>query len=278
MVGVVGVVVPGAGPGAAGGVGAGGIQLGDHAREYAEVVALAPRVPCEFVLPAPVAKAPQVLVVAVPQDEAGVGHEAHDVLAGLGLHLAAQRLLLRVGGAGEGEVLPDHEAELVAGVVEGVVLVDAAAPDAYEVDVGIGGLGEAGAVALGGDAGGQDVVGDPVDAACEDADAVDDEGEAGAVFVGAAVDLDGAEADSVLPGVQRPVAFEERQLDVVQRLFAVSAWPPEVCVGDVQGECGCVALEGRVRLDARHRGPCRQRTPGALRGALDLNPQLDTAR
>lgn len=135
-------------------------------------------------------------------------HEAHDVLAGLGLHLAAQRLLLGVGGAGEGEVLPDHEAELVAGVVEGVVLVDAAAPDAYEVDVGVGGLGEAGAVALGGDAGGQDVVGDPVDAAREDADAVDDEGEAGAVFVGVAVDLDGAEADAVLPGVQLSGAFE----------------------------------------------------------------------
>src|SRR5688572_31370277 len=46
--------------------------------------------------------------------------------------LAAQRLLLRVRGAGEQEVLPDQDAELVADVVEGVALVETATPDRSE--------------------------------------------------------------------------------------------------------------------------------------------------
>ncbi|CAM5722845.1 hypothetical protein SVIOM342S_06001 [Streptomyces violaceorubidus] len=108
-------------------------------------------------------------------------HEPDNVVASLGLHLAAQRLLLGVG-AGEEEVLPDHEAQLVARVVEGVVLVDAAAPDPHQVHARVGGLAQPGGKRSG-------VIRDGNTLSAiqltprEDPFAVDDEGEAGAVPV-----------------------------------------------------------------------------------------------
>ena len=56
-----------------------------------------------------------------------------DRLPRLGLHLAAQRLVLRVRRAREQEVLPDEDPELVADVVEVFALVDPATPDAQQV-------------------------------------------------------------------------------------------------------------------------------------------------
>ena len=76
---------------------------------------------------------------------------------------------------------------------------------------------------------GKHVVGDPVDAAGEERHAVDDEGEPGAVRVGRRVQLDGAEADrAAATRPAAPVRVQERQLDVVQRLFAVAARPPQL--------------------------------------------------
>ena len=62
-------------------------------------------------------------------------HQPLDVVAGLGLDLGGEEVL-GVGGTGEREVLPDEQAELVARVVEGVVLVDASAPHPHEVGAG----------------------------------------------------------------------------------------------------------------------------------------------
>ena len=78
-----------------------------------------------------------------------MGHQPLDVLPGLGFDLGGQQML-RVRGAGEREVLPDEHPELVAHVVEGVVLVDAPAPHAHQVDVGVDRLaGAAGGSARG---------------------------------------------------------------------------------------------------------------------------------
>ena len=63
-----------------------------------------------------------------------MGHQPCHVVAGLGLDLVRQQML-RICGAGEEEVLPHHQAQLVARLVEGVVLVDAAAPHTDHVDV-----------------------------------------------------------------------------------------------------------------------------------------------
>ena len=58
-----------------------------------------------------------------------------DIVGRLFLEPRVVRLVLVVGGAGAQKVLPDHHAQLVAGVVEGVVLIDAPAPDPEHVHV-----------------------------------------------------------------------------------------------------------------------------------------------
>jgi hypothetical protein len=56
--------------------------------------------------------------------------QPYDVLPGLGLDLLPQRRLLRVGGAGQQEVLPDEQATLVACPIEVLALEDSATPNA----------------------------------------------------------------------------------------------------------------------------------------------------
>ena len=78
--------------------------------------ARSPRPALQPVGPPPVLDALLALVVAVPEGEARVVVEAGDVVVHLGAHLVEEELL-GVGGTREGEVLPDEQAELVAGVV-----------------------------------------------------------------------------------------------------------------------------------------------------------------
>jgi hypothetical protein len=97
--------------------------------------------------------------------------------ARFGVHAGEEGRMRGVEAAGEQEVLPDEHAEFVAGVVEGIVFVDAAAPDAQHGHVPGRGLRHAFAVALRADAVEQVVVGNPVRTAAEDVAAVDFEVE-----------------------------------------------------------------------------------------------------
>lgn len=199
------------------------------------VVAVTPGAALETVLPAPVGVPLKVLVVAAPQHQRGVRGQPDDVLAGLGRDLVVQRLLFGIRGAGEGKVLPDQQAFLVGEFVEVVTLVQAAAPDPYEVDSGLGGLVEAGGDALAGEAGGEAVVGDPVDAAYEDRFAVDGDTE------GLALQLDAPESG---PGA--PFLLAQAHGDLVQRLLAVAAGPPQFGVRDRQADLAARAALGNV--------------------------------
>lgn len=88
--------------------------------------------------------------------------QAGDVLAGLGLDFGLGFGVLRIGGAGQHEVLPHHDAVLVAQVVELVGLVDAAAPGAHHIGVGFHKIADAALVVALGDTGDEGVVGNPV--------------------------------------------------------------------------------------------------------------------
>src|SRR5699024_12532327 len=100
--------------GAGGRVAAGGVQLGEQGGEQFRVGAEPPAGAVgDVLLPAPVVVALDVLAAAVPVHQGRVPGQAHDLLTRLGLELAAQRLELGVGGAGGGEVLPDHDPGLV---------------------------------------------------------------------------------------------------------------------------------------------------------------------
>src|SRR5690606_5261277 len=120
------------------------------------------------------------LIPAAPERQRRAPRQTRHVVARLVLEAPAERLVLRVARAGGREVLPDHDAELVARVVEGVVLVDPAAPDAQHVHVRLARLPDAPAVALACDAVREAVVGNPVGALAEDAAPVDPQVKRGA--------------------------------------------------------------------------------------------------
>ncbi len=81
---------------------------------------------------------PLVLIVAAPDGHACAIAEALHGELGLPGHFGNEGLVVvRVGRATEHEVLPYENAHVVAGLVEGLVLIDAAPPYTKHVHVGV---------------------------------------------------------------------------------------------------------------------------------------------
>ena len=133
-------------------------------------------------------------VVAAPDDDAGMIAQAADLKFGFEFDILLEGVSAGLPIVAEHEILPDHDAELVAEVVEILGFVIAAAPVADHVHVGVAcGLQDA-AVLFGGDARGEAIEGDDVGAFTEDGDAIDDELERAAPLIEIAAKNDGAEA------------------------------------------------------------------------------------
>ncbi len=90
------------------------------------------------------------------------------------------------------------------------------------------------------------VVGNPVEALDEDRLLVDDEDEAGAVLVFLILDAHVTQPDAGLVRVEHLVACVQDDDDIVERLLAIAARPPELGVGDIE-------LHGCGREIHRHR-------------------------
>lgn len=93
------------------------------------------------------------------------------------------RVVLRVVAAGHEKVLGHQQAETVAGNIEAVLLEDAAAPDTDHVCVAPGSQGEQRGDFLRCFRGGEGLAGHPVGAFAENADAVDQDDEAGKFLI-----------------------------------------------------------------------------------------------
>ena len=86
------------------------------------------------------------LVVAAPDDDAGMIAQAPHLVFGFRRDVQLEGIGARLPVVAEHEVLPDHDAEFVAELVELVGLVIAAAPVADHVHVGVRGRLENAAV------------------------------------------------------------------------------------------------------------------------------------
>ena len=191
--------------------------------------------------------------VAAPECEAGVVAEPHDVVLGLGAHiLQPRRIGDGIGRAGEHEILPDADPVLVAQVVEPVLLVDAAAPDAQHVHVAhADGLGQPGIL----DARGprdEGVRRHPGGALGEEGQPVDNELEALApLVVGRAIQAERAQADPPDPCVDRLAAGRAGQIhrQLVERLLAKPVRPPALGVAHLEVEArAAIVRQQRARL------------------------------
>ena len=167
-----------------------------------------------------------ILVVAAPVDHAGVVAQAFDVVNGLQTHVLQQRPFGRVDRAGVHEILPDQDALAVAKLIEEVVFVDAAAPDAEHVHVDVDRVPDRAFVGLAGDAGQEAVAGDVVGALAENGFAVEQEPQAASVGVGLLFDGDGAEPDLCAVAGQHTAAKLHGGTESIEVRFAHAAAPP----------------------------------------------------
>src|SRR5690606_20908201 len=106
------------------------------------------------------------------------------------------------GGTGKHEVLPDADAQFVADVVKGVVLINAAAPHAQHVHVGGGSIHQQTAVIVGGQARDEGIRRNPVGAFGEERHAVDGELERFAPFVRVTIQPQSPQTDAPAGAVQ----------------------------------------------------------------------------
>ncbi len=121
---------------------------------------------------------PLVLIVAAPQGHTGMAAQAFDLIARLSFDFGHKfRIVFGVHGAGEHEILPDQQAQAVAERIEDVVLIDAAAPDADHVHVGVLRGPKQHFIAFIGDGPNKGISGDPVTATRKDRDAIEYEAE-----------------------------------------------------------------------------------------------------
>ena len=167
-----------------------------------------------------------ILVVAAPVDHAGVVAQAFDVVDGLQTHVLQQRPFGRVDRAGVHEILPDQDALAVAKLIEEVVFVDAAAPDAEHVHVDVDRVPDRAFVGLAGDAGQEAVAGDVVGALAENGFAVEQEPQAASVGVGLLLDGDGAEPDLCAVAGQHAASQLHGGTESIEVRFAHAAAPP----------------------------------------------------
>ena len=179
-------------------------QFGQQVMEHAVVAvleALVERV-VGFV-PAPIAPALFHFVVAAPQRQAGVVAQAAHIFDRFDADILEKVGVGRVNAAGEHEILPEQDAVAVAQIVEHILGVVTAAPDAQHVHVGIDGALQQTIQHRLGDARRERVGRNPVRALGEQAHAVDVEGEFLAPLIGFLAQFDGAQADLVGALVER---------------------------------------------------------------------------
>ena len=148
--------------------------------------------------PAPIHPAPFHLVVAAPERQAGAVAQAPDVLHRLDADVLQElRVVQRVDAARVDELLPDQDPVAVAQIVEALLLVETAAPDAQHVLVRLGRRADQALQGLVGDPGGEGVGRDPVRALGEDRHAVDHKDERAPPCVRLLPQLNRAQADLV---------------------------------------------------------------------------------
>ena len=196
-----------------------------------------------------------ILVAAAPQRETGPVSKSLDVLDRLAFHTFHKiGKVVRVGGAGEREVLPDEKPEAVAGVVEVLGLVEAAAPDAEHVEPGAFRLAQSLVELALVDLAGETAIGDPVRAFGEDLLAVDHKGHPAV----RCVQRDGSKADreSFVRDDLEGIDGSHPQVEQVALLDAASVRMPadDLLAFDLHLD----GVDARRAADQGRRGCCRR--------------------
>jgi len=174
------------------------------------------------------------LVVATPQRQTSVVAEPAYLVSRLLLDLPPQlRVVVGVVHAGEAEVLPDQQPELITQAVKGIVLVDAAAPYPEHDHLPIPSNGEQRPVALLADRPDEHVGRQPGRTPGEDRNSVEEKFEvAPTLRIVAAVQGDGAQTHQIAPFVEQLLSVSEPDDHLIARLPTEIMSPPQLSVLD----------------------------------------------
>ena len=145
------------------------------------------------------------------------------------------RVVAGIARAGKAELLPNQKPALVAQRIEVVGLIQPAAPDPQQVKIRfLGKLNELGVPGLV-DPRKNEIRRHEVRALGKNFCPVDLDDEVAAFLrMRPLGELDGTEADPGLSYADRLASGLDLDFDVVERLAAIAAWPPEVEAGDMQ--------------------------------------------
>ena len=207
----------------------------------------------------------QQFVVAAPEREAGVVIEPGDLPAHLGRHVGQEILGGGVKVAGEHEILPDHQAQLVAQVIKPVRLIAPAAPDADHVHVRVHRRAQQVAGGFGRDGRPQSIRRNPVRALHEHIAPVDAKGKAGAGGVGVGDQRHRAQANAAADRHSAQSGGE-----AVQALRPLPRRPPEVRAFQMQHGLGPARRHRRRGTD-----PGEGELHGLALGPLDMRRDAD---
>ncbi len=194
-------------------------------------------------------------VVAAPEHDAGVIAQTLDLLRSFFANVLLKCQVARHHVAAEHELLPDHQAQFVAEIVEVVALVNAAAPLAHHVHVSVARGLENLPLLRGRDPAGKAVKGDDVRAFGEYRNAVHDESEAGAPLVRRAAQFEGAQAGLQRSSCDGDFVDQHPCLDDIAILSAVAGRVPEPWRSDAHRQLNEIgsAVERELRVLPRKR-------------------------
>src|SRR5437868_452496 len=133
--------------------------------------------------PAPVQPGGFDLVVARPNDNAGMVAQSFHIVDRLSTNVIEKFLICRIQAARKHELLPDHDSHLIAQLIKLVSFVDAAAPDSQHVHVAVVYRLDEKSILIFGDARRKTVGRNPIATLREDWNAIDDEHEALSSFI-----------------------------------------------------------------------------------------------
>ena len=168
-----------------------------------------------------------LLVVAAPEHDGRMMSQPPDDALDFLADVFEVRRHVEKRPHGKHEVMPDHQAVLVAEIVEHIRLVQAAAPQPDHVEMGCGARAQEAAVMGFRQPLGQRVGRHPVGPLAEDPAAVHPEPERLSPVVALPLQIHGTQPDAPAHPVNLPVAVPERRDDPVKRLLPPAVGPPE---------------------------------------------------
>ena len=146
--------------------------------------------------------------------------QALHVIVGFLAHVVEKRFISGIQAASEHEILPDENPHFIAKIIEVVTLVNAAAPDAQHVHVGVAHGLKQFAIFISTDAAREAVRRDPITAFGKDRHAVNHKGEALAGFVALLLEFQRAQARTLRCFIYKLAIGQQSSFESVERMSA----------------------------------------------------------